>query len=104
MSKVILDGSVESDYLEITGSVSAAYASLSGVVSRDYIDIVGEVSLPKGGSYYTGDYTVTPKAHEQTTLETQGLVMTGDVVVLEIPYYETSNVHNGYTVYIGGEV
>ena len=104
MNKVILDGSVEADYLEIEGSVSVGDISLSGIVTRDYINISGEVSLPTGGSYYTGDYTVTPKAHEQTVLETQGLVMTGDVTVLEIPYYETSNVHDGYTVYIGGEV
>lgn len=104
MSKIILDGSVEADYLEIEGLVSAGDICLSGIVTSDYADISGEVSLPTGGTYYTGDYVVTPKAHRQTTLETQGLTMTDNVVVLEIPYYETSNVHDGYTVYIGNEV
>lgn len=54
--------------------------------------------------YYDGDYVVTPKAYDQTVLETDGLYMRDNVVVLEVPYFETSNVQNGYTVYIGSEV
>lgn len=54
--------------------------------------------------YYDGDYVVTPKAYEQTVLETDGLYMRDNVVVLEVPYFETSNLQNGYTVYIGSEV
>lgn len=54
--------------------------------------------------FYDGDYIVTPKAHEQTVLETEGLCMKDNVVVLEVPYFETSNIQNGYTVYIGSEV
>lgn len=54
--------------------------------------------------YYDGDYVVKPKAYEQTVLETDGLYMRDNVVVLEVPYFETSNIQNGYTVYIGSEV
>lgn len=56
-----------------------------------------------GGQPYTGDYTVTPKAHAQTVLPTKRKVMSEDVTVLEIPYWETSN-PNGKTVYIAEEV
>lgn len=52
---------------------------------------------------YTGDYTVTPLAHEQTVLRTKGKAMTDDVTVLEVPYYEISN-PTGDTVYIASEV
>lgn len=54
--------------------------------------------------YYTGDYVVTPKAHASTVLETNDKIMRDDVTVLEIPYYETSNLGGGYTVFIAGEV
>lgn len=53
--------------------------------------------------YYQGPYTVTPRAHNQTVLETDGLMMTDDVTVLEVPYFETSNT-SGFTAYIANEV
>ena len=52
---------------------------------------------------YTGDLTVTPKAWEEQVLETAFKTMPGNVVVLEVPYWETSN-PNGRTVYIASEV
>ncbi len=54
--------------------------------------------------FFDGDYMVTPKAYEQTVLETDGLCMKDNVIILEVPYFETSNLQNGYTVYIGSEV
>ena len=56
-----------------------------------------------GGQPYTGEYTVTPKAHDQTVLPTKRKQMLDDVTVLEVPYYETSN-ESGVTVYIAQEV
>lgn len=56
------------------------------------------------GDVYTGDYTVIPKADEQTILATSGKLMAGDVTVTEVPYYETSNLSGGNTVYIAEEV
>ena len=52
---------------------------------------------------YEGDYVVTPKAHEETILATEGLVMLDDVTVKKITYFETSNL-SGKTVYIASEV
>lgn len=48
--------------------------------------------------YYRGEYIVTPKVVSQS-LETKNKVMSDDVTVLEIPYFETSN-ESGTTVYI----
>lgn len=56
-----------------------------------------------GGVPYTGEYTVTPKAHEQTVLQTKRKLMLNDVTVLEVPYFETSNI-SGTTVYIAEEI
>lgn len=55
------------------------------------------------GETYTGAYTVTPQAGAQIVLETAGKVMSRNVTVLEVPYYETSNI-DGTTVYIAQEV
>ena len=48
---------------------------------------------------YTGAYQVTPKAFEETILDTDNKLMTDDVTVYEIPYAETSNTY-GTTVTI----
>lgn len=53
--------------------------------------------------YYTGAYTVVPKAYEAITLPTHGLMMSDDVTVTKVPYYETSNIFDGLTVYIAEE-
>lgn len=95
---------VSTTYLSIEGTVTTSVASMGGDVSSTTASLSGTITLPTEGTYYTGDYTVTPSAHSQTTLETQGLKMMDDVVVLQIPYYETSNLQNGYTVYIADEV
>lgn len=47
---------------------------------------------------YDGEYVVTPKTVEQT-LGTADKYMESDVLVRDIPYYETSN-QSGITVYI----
>lgn len=54
------------------------------------------------GEKYDGDYIVTPKTRSQT-LETANKVLTSDITVEAVPYYETSNLY-GDTVYIASEV
>ena len=56
-----------------------------------------------GGEMYNGEYTVTPSAHNNIVLETKHKTMRDDVTVLEIPYYETSNIL-GTTVYIADQI
>lgn len=51
---------------------------------------------------YTGAVTVTPKPNQTTVLNTRDKVVNSDITVLEIPYYSTSNLAGGNTVYIGG--
>lgn len=50
---------------------------------------------------YSGDYAVTPKADESTTLPTAQKYMTQNVNVKKIPYYEVDNAAGGSTIYIG---
>lgn len=68
------------------------------------VNIGMDMSIVTGiGVPYTGEYTVIPKANEETVLRTKEKRMLDDVTVTEIPYYETSNT-SGTTVYIAGEV
>lgn len=60
-------------------------------------EIIGDVE------YYTGDYTVTPKVVGQS-LATMGKMMSDNVIINKIPYYETSNLSGGNTVFIGKEL
>lgn len=49
---------------------------------------------------YKGKYEVTPKTSAQV-LETAHKVMSKDVTVKSIPYYEVDNMQQGTTVIIG---
>lgn len=53
---------------------------------------------------YEGSYEVIPKAHTEQILETEGLMMTDNVTVYKVPYYETSNLFDGKTAYIAEEI
>ena len=65
--------------------------------------VFGKIQLSGNLSIYNGDYTVTPSVEEQT-LKTANKKMLEDVTVKKIPFYETSNLSGGNTVYIGSEV
>ncbi len=78
--------------------------TLSGALSASGVLLTGK--LPASShSYppYTGDYEVTPKTEPQT-LDVAGKVLAKDLVVKAIPYFETSNKENGWTVYIAEEM
>ncbi len=53
---------------------------------------------------YGGDYEVVSKANKDSYLETKNKKLTDNIHVKEIPYFETTNLSNGLTVYIGSEV
>lgn len=81
---------------------------------RDTVVIEGEVNLlnviegeidkviyvDSAHAAYTGDYIVTPITTGPIVLETNQKIMTDDVTVLKIPYFETAN-ESGNTVFIG---
>ena len=86
---------------KIGGKLSPRSGIVGGLTGRGSIS--GSVS-PAGRDNrekYTGEYVVTPHTKNEQVLDTAEKVMTDDVHVLKVPYFETSNQSNGYTVYIG---
>lgn len=75
--------------------------------SKDHFDAKFDsyqaVTIYKDADPYMGAYEVTPKVEAQV-LPTAKKLMADDVTVKAIPYYETSNLSDGETVYIGTEV
>lgn len=76
---------------------------LVGVIQTTGGNLTGTIHSYSGSAVdeYDGEYIVKPLPYDDQTLETEGLLMTDDVTVLKIPYYETSNIADGLTVYIG---
>lgn len=63
----------------------------------------GEVQIVTDADPYEGAYDATPKPTQQT-LPTKGKIMTQDVTVRAIPYFDVSNLSGGQTIYIANEV
>lgn len=53
---------------------------------------------------YNGKYEITPLALENVILQTKNKKMLNNVTIKKIPYYETSNLSGGVTVYIAGQI
>ena len=107
LSGALVDSRGISGSLSVSSIVSGSISSpetLSANLSGMEV-LLADITLPRqvGGDPYQGDYVVTPKANSQTVLETRGKTMSENVTVVEIPYFETSNI-SGNTVYIANEV
>lgn len=80
---------------------------LKGTIENEK-QLTGTVYIGEGGSssyqFYEGPHTVTPKPHDMVELETKKKIVTKNIKVLKIPYYATTNIAEGYTVYIGSEL
>ena len=120
INEVTLTGTI-TNTSELVGSIQSAHflygtinsiPNLSGSISNGRVGnligklqlqdtITGVIAASGGEPEYIGSYTVTPKVHAQF-LNTKDKIMRDNVSILEIPYYETSNL-TGKTVYIGGE-
>lgn len=74
-------------------------------LDRSFEAELGNIIYTIGGDAepYMGSYDVVPKAFIQQTLNTAGKLMSKNVKVEAVPYYETSNV-NGTTIFIASEV
>lgn len=86
--------------------IGGLHGELSGVETLNgslsaYAHLTGSVTIPPEieTEPYDGSYIVTPKAREAQILATADKKMIEDVIVLSVPYYETSN-ESGHTVYI----
>lgn len=53
---------------------------------------------------YEGNYNILPLAFQETILQTKNKKLINNIIIREIPYYETSNPSGGNTVYIAGQV
>ena len=87
--------------IPLTGTIRSE-VSITGKLKTEDV-VFGKIQLSGNLSIYNGDYTVTPSVEEQT-LKTANKKMLEDVTVKKIPFYETSNLSGGNTVYIGNEV
>ena len=93
---------------EVDGQITGTLTNLlqiSGFLTNEQ-EISGNISVPVlqyTEEDYQGEYFVVPLAQQQTTLLTQGKRLYDNVTVDKIPYYQTTNLSGGYTVYIGGE-
>lgn len=92
-------------YGELHG-VLTTQGRLQGSLVGDHHKISGSLTIPNapGLEVYGGPYEVTPKAWEEQILQTDGKLMSDDVTVFRVPYYETSNLFDGKTAYIAEEV
>lgn len=76
--------------------------TISGTIASTGV-IYAQMQMVPTINTYQGEYEVTPVAYEKQTLKTSNLLLEHDVVVNEVPYYETTNDSNGTTVYIAKE-
>lgn len=91
------------DTVVIGGEISLSHNIIGECALINCID--GEIGtfMPIVPNPYTGELVITPKANESQTLACANRTMPGDVVVLEVPYWETHNT-DGLTAYIASEV
>ena len=90
-----------------------ALDSLSGKMSGESVlkgtlssgeSLSGSICVTREYAAYSGDYKVVPKASGSQILNTANKVLKEDILVTEVPYWETSNESNGTTAYIAKEV
>lgn len=80
---------------KLHGTLTATRATLHGTLSAGTVI---------GVELYEGAYTVHSEAHEVQILPTANKQLTKNITVEKIPYFETSNLSDGITAYIGSEV
>lgn len=87
---------------KLVGKLSGG-GTLSGAISYTVPAIGGSITVPQGVGIipYDGVTEVIPRADVEIILPTMRRYVRDDIVVREIPYYETSN-EFGTTVNIGG--
>ena len=87
-----------------TGALRATLTPVGGLSAklggRGGLTAILNVSSTRQYEEYKGQYEVIPKAHEAVILPTSGLLLSENITVTKVPYYETSNIYNGLTVYI----
>lgn len=89
-----MDGTIKGDLsrsVNLTGSL-VEVSSLAGTINASSINDFDQ---------YKGSYEVAPGLFEEQILETENKTLLHDIIIEKVPFYETSNLSNGTTVYIG---
>lgn len=91
--------------MRLHGTLTTARGELHGNLSPNKGNLHGTLSAGTviGAELYEGAYTVHSAAHEAQELPTANKHLIKNITVEKIPYYETSNMSNGITIYIGDE-
>lgn len=91
--------------MRLHGTLTAAKGELHGTLSPGRANLHGTLSARSviGAELYEGSYTVHSAAHEAQELQTANKHLIKNITVEKIPYYETSNLSDGITIYIGDE-
>lgn len=91
--------------MRLHGTLTAAKGELHGTLSPGRANLHGTLSARSviGAELYEGSYTVHSAAHEAQELLTANKHLIKNITVEKIPYYETSNLSDGITIYIGDE-
>ena len=76
---------------------------LNGMELKAQFKNLQKVTVTGDVDPYEGEYVITPKVEAQTMPTAQKL-MTKDVTIKAIPYFDVSNSSGGSTVYIAKEV
>ena len=79
---------------QVNGSIATAQVVTASLQIPDIVHT----------AFYDGQYEIEPKAHTTITLNTNGKTLLNNVIIKKIPYFETSNLSSGHTVYIASEV
>lgn len=88
----------------VVDKMTSAVVSKLTTTNKTMIGAINELnSKQQNVDYYDGDYTVTPKVEKQE-LATRQKLLTEDVKIKEIPFFEASNNEGGQTVFIGKEL
>ena len=77
--------------MRLHGTLTAAKGELHGTLSAISVGL------------YEGAYTVCSTVYEAQELPTANKHLVKNIIVEKIPYYETSNLSDGITIYIGDE-
>lgn len=89
------------EYNKADNASLSVKATLSGKLSCNG-GLTGTLSVGHGYDYetYDGEYEVVPRAFNSQTLKTANKLLTKDITVTEVPFFETSNEADGKTIYI----
>lgn len=80
--------------MKLHGTLTAVKGELHGTLTARSII---------GAEVYEGAYSVHSEANEVQILPTANKQLIKNITVEKIPYYETSNLSDGITIYIGSE-